>query len=520
MKKEGKVWLVGAGTGEVGLLTQKAVEVLQSAEVIVYDALVSLEVLSTLPDTAEWIYVGKRSNNHSVSQEEINYMLLEKAQEGKQVVRLKGGDPFVFGRGGEELELLHQEGISFEMVPGITSSIAVPMYSGIPVTHREYASSFHVITGHKKKDGVLDIDFASLVKLDGTLVFLMGVSALGEICRNLLEAGMEPNMPAAFLERGTTYAQRRAVATVSTLKGQVEKDHMKSPAVIVVGKVCELERIFSWVEKKPLFGQQILVTRPRERASELGKRLRKLGAQVVEMPAIETIPIMKTEHEECKARWKEAIQCFCQETSKVCAVFTSPQGVKCFFEQLREMKIDMRDLLSNRQLSFGVIGNATKKALEEFHIFAEYMPKQYSAKALGVLLRTNLPMKTKIYLFRALEGSPQLVEELEEGHFAYEDIAVYETMYKGNLNLVEKVEEAFENGAITGVTFTSASTVKGFVSALPHVDCTRVNAFCIGEQTAAEAEKYHMNIAIAREATMDSMVELIERIGNKNEFSR
>lgn len=509
-EKTGKVWLVGAGTGDLGLFTLKGKEVLQEAEVVVYDALVSLELLALLPENAEWINVGKRACSHLVPQEEINQILLKKAQEGKQVVRLKGGDPFVFGRGGEELELLCKENIPFEIVPGITSSIAVPAYNGIPVTHRDYVSSFHVITGHKKKNGALDINFEALVQLDSTLVFLMGVTALETICNCLMEAGMDGNMPAAVLERGTTSRQKRVVATIATLKSEADKAGISSPAVIVAGKVCNLEQKFSWAEKKPLFGKQILVTRPKEKASELAKRLRKLGAQVIEMPSIDTVSVSAMENKMLKEQFLAAVENFQNETEQACAVFTSPQGVKHFFEQIKENRIDLRDILSNHQLKFAVIGTGTKKALEQYNIFADYMPLEYSAKALGKLLINVLEKDTKVYIFRALKGSVYLTDELEKQGFWYQDIPTYETVYTHAEEMTEKIEQAFLENEIDIVTFTSASTVKGFVYILKNIDYRKVNAVCIGEQTAAEAEKYGMKITISKEASIDSMIELIQ----------
>lgn len=508
-KKQGKVWLVGAGCGDVGLVTQKGMKVLKEAQVIVYDALVSLELLSMLPEGAELINVGKRSNHHLVPQEEINRILLKKAREGKRVVRLKGGDPFVFGRGGEELELLCKEKIPYEIVPGVTSSIAVPAYNGIPVTHRDYTSSFHVITGHKKKNEELDINFKALVELQATLVFLMGVTALEEICRRLIEAGMEQDMPAAILQQGTTSAQKRVVATVSTLKSAAHLAGIKSPAVIVVGKVCQLEKEFAWFEKKPLFGRQIVVTRPKERASKLTQQLRDLGAQVIELPAIDTIPVLNSENEQAKEKFQRAVEESCREVKDVCAVFTSPQGVKHFFGQLKLLGIDMRRLLANPNLKFAVIGTGTKKALEEYQIFADYMPDIYSAEELGKLLAASLDKPTKVYIFRAMEGAEALTKSLEEAELTYQDIPVYLTEYKQHLDVTEKIKQAFEHGEITDVTFTSASTVKGFVQILTNIDYTKVNAVCIGQETAKEASKHGMQISISKEASIDSMVELL-----------
>lgn len=219
----GKVYLIGAGPSDVGLLTIKGKEILQEAQVVVYDRLVGAGILTLIPEDAEVIDVGKRAGNHTMPQTEINQLLLEKAQEGKLVVRLKGGDPFLFGRGGEELELLLEHDIPFEIVPGVTSAISVPAYNGIPVTHRDYTSSLHIITGHKKQGDRLELDFEALVRLKGTLVFLMGVSALSDICEGLLDAGMESDMPAAILQQGTTAGQKKIIATVSTLTQEVEK---------------------------------------------------------------------------------------------------------------------------------------------------------------------------------------------------------------------------------------------------------------------------------------------------------
>ena len=257
---QGKVWLVGAGPSDAELLTVKAKRVLEQAEVVVYDRLVGDSILLMMPDTAEKIDAGKRSGNHTMPQEEMNRLLLRKAQEGKRVVRLKGGDPFLFGRGGEELTLLAEHGIPYEVVPGVTSAIAVPAYNGIPITHRDFASSVHIITGHKKKDEPLELDFATLAKLEGTLVFLMGVSALGDICDGLMHAGKAKDTPAALLSRGTTSRQARLVSTLEKLPEELHAHPLMTPAIIVIGEVCALADQFAWYEKLPLSGKKIIVT--------------------------------------------------------------------------------------------------------------------------------------------------------------------------------------------------------------------------------------------------------------------
>lgn len=270
----GKVWLVGAGPGDIGLMTVKGKALLEKADVIVYDHLVGNEILSALDDDKKLINVGKLAGHHLISQEEINRILVEEAKKGQKVVRLKGGDPFLFGRGGEELAELKRYGIPFEVVPGVTSSLAVPAYSGIPVTHREFASSVHIITGHKKSGKTEDIDYEVLARIGGTLVFLMGVTALPDIRRKLLEAGMDPDTPAAVLQEGTTAGQRRVAATLNDLENKVREAKIHPPAIIVVGQVCKLANTLSWREEMPLFGVRIVLTRPRKLISTLAERLR------------------------------------------------------------------------------------------------------------------------------------------------------------------------------------------------------------------------------------------------------
>jgi uroporphyrinogen III methyltransferase / synthase len=497
--KKGKVYLLGAGPGDYGLLTRKAGKIIAEADTIVYDALVSLEILASLPKEAEWIDVGKRSHYHKMPQEEINKLLLEKAKEGKKVVRLKGGDPFVFGRGGEELELLAKEGVPFEVVPGITSALAVPVYNGIPITHREYSSSFHVITGHKKKDGKLDIDFKALVNLDATLVFLMGLSELAMICKRLLENGMDPDMPAAVLEKGTGAEQRRVLATLATLQEAAEQAKMQTPAIILVGRVCKLAEKFAWFEKKPLFGRKILNTRPRQAKGELSQSLRSLGAEVIEYPTIETLPLRD---------YEEAYQEMLQEKRPVCLSFTSARGVEYFFEELKRKKHDLRELLSLKNLSFAAIGKATARALEAYGIFADYMPEEYSAEALGILLAEKWEKDGIIYLYRAEEGAKSITSVLEAKKMPYRDIPIYRTIYREKDSIQEKIAQAFLDGEIREVTFTSASTVKGFVFSFSELNFREIRAFCIGKQTAMEAEKFGFQIKIAKEATMEAMVDL------------
>lgn len=516
--KTGKVWLAGAGPGDAGLLTVKASELIKKSDVIVYDALISTELLSCIPENVQAIYVGKHAGCHPVPQDEINRILVREAQAGKKVLRLKGGDPFVFGRGGEELEALVKEGIPFEVVPGITSCVAVPAYAGIPVTHRDYTSSFHVITGHARKDGTRNTDFASLVKLDGTIVFLMGVASMAEILSGLTDAGMDPDMPAAVLERGTTARQRRVTATVGTLEEEAERAGIGTPAVIVVGKVCALAGELHWAEDRPLGGRQFLLTRPRQNMSVLAGRLRDLGAQVIEMPAVRTRTIMPN------IPLKEALLRFGRkgEGKGRWLVFTSPIGVNVFFTVLKEMKTDIRNFLAGESnVRIGAIGSATAEALEKFGLFADAVPEVYNAAELGRKIAQMSEEGEYALILRAEKGSQELLPPLVRAGMQTEDIALYRSEYDMNPILKNEVCRMLDSGEIDAVTFTSASTVHGFVKAMMKADGNqgadpgKICAVCIGVQTAEAAAGYGMNVSISDTASMDSMTEkILEMFGN------
>ena len=497
--RKGKVWLVGAGPSDVGLLTIKAKEVIDEADVVVYDRLVGQSIMMMIPDRAEKIDVGKRAGNHTMPQEEMNQILLQKALEGKRVVRLKGGDPFLFGRGGEELELLAEHQIPFEVVPGVTSAISVPAYNGIPVTHRDCTSSLHIITGHKKKDAPLDMDFEALVRTKGTLVFLMGVAALPDICDGLLRAGMDRDMPAAILQRGTTADQKKIVATVSTLEDEVKRQGIETPAIIVVGKVCSYGEEFSWYEKLPLFGAKIVVTRPKDRISVISEKLRKLGAQVLELPAIRTVPIVPN----------PALE---QEISELSSyqylVFTSPAGVRYFMEALAEKHMDIRRFSAGK---IAVIGQGTAKELKKYGIFADLMPEVYDAAHLGAVIGEDCHVGDRILIPRASIGSRELVEEIQKRKKTeITDLPIYDTVYETQELINEK--EEFESNRVSMAIFTSASTVRGFARTTEGLDYSKVTAACIGRQTKEAADKLGMHTFVAKEATIDALVELAVEI--------
>ena len=486
----GSVILVGAGPGDPGLLTQKGRQAIENAQVVVYDRLVSPAILSLIPRDAEKINVGKESSNHLVPQEEINRILLRKAQEDKRVVRLKGGDPFLFGRGGEELELLEAAGIPFQVVPGVTSALSVPAYAGIPVTHRDFCSSVHIITGHARAGAELHIDFEALRRTGGTLVFLMSVSSLPRICRGLLDAGMAPDMPAAVVERGTLPRQRKLVSTLEKLPSEAEKAGVKSPAIIVVGKVCALSSRFDWFDGLPMKGKTVVVTRPEDRSGTLTQRLRELGAEVVDYPCIRTVA--REENPELE----EAMENLSRYR---CLVFTSPAGPEIFFRRLRAAGRDARALSG---LTLAAIGPKTAKAMERFGVTADLVPETYDSDHLAKALET---VEGPVLLCRASRGGTALPEMLERKGIPFADVPVYDTVYAAPAP--QKVDALL--GETLLVTFTSASTVRGFVESLPGRDLKNVIGCCIGKQTEAEAKKYGLATVVSQEATMESLVECI-----------
>lgn len=519
-KMAGKVWLVGAGPSGVELLTIKGKKVIGQADAVVYDALVGLSVLALIPPSAERINAGKRAGRHSMPQEEISSLLLSLAQEGKKVVRLKGGDPFLFGRGGEELELLKAHRIPFEIVPGVPSATAVPAYFGIPVTHRRHASSVHIITGHQKRHEPLQINFQALKEAGGTLVFLMGISNLHHIVSGLLEAGMDSRMPAAVLQQGAGGRQKKIGGTLATLEQEAERQSVSTPAIIAVGEVVRLGEEFEWFEKLPLFGKRFLVTRPKERRRELSDRLRELGAEVLELPTIEVRGI----HPDPALR---------REISRLAEyrflVFTSPAGVEAFMRELFDMGKDVRRLGG---VSVAAIGSGTAGALRQFGIMADLVPEVYSGKELGTLVAKHCEAGDKVLIARSDIGNPELVTEIQKKEVGVKDVAVYRTI-EGVKDCIDRkdscggeIEEGGERSAgdiacgfadpdavreacADGVFFTSASTVRGFASLFSGMDFSQVTALCIGEMTAREAQKQGMRVRIAKRADVESLIELV-----------
>jgi uroporphyrinogen III methyltransferase/synthase len=481
---KGKVILVGAGPGDEGLLTVKGARMLQSADVVVYDRLVGPEILDRMPAGAEKINVGKNAGSHPVPQDEINRLLLRKALEGKTVVRLKGGDCFLFGRGGEELELLQENGVPFEVVPGVPSPIGAAAYAGIPLTHRDFCSSVHFITGHRRENGALSLDYEALVRLDGTLVFLMSVATCGEIARGLMAAGMAADFPCAVVENGTRLNQRKVVATVSTLEKAVAENRIVSPALIVVGRVCVLSDEFDWFSKQPLFGRKILVTAPEASAERLLGKLKTLGADAVAAPAVKTVPRAFSLPDFRNYR---------------AAAFTSAFGVRTFFEKLREEGKDAR-YFGNTKIA--AIGAGTAAALQEAGILPDFVPSRFEAKTMAEEMLAGGFVKPgdKALLIRARAGSPALPEVLNAGGVLTEELPVYET---APLPYGGPAPDTFDC-----VTFTSASGVRSFAAACRlcgFTDFQKIRAICIGPQTAKAAEDAGMKAEQSETATFDSM---------------
>ena len=490
---KGNVILVGAGPGDPGLLTQKGREALEQAQVVVFDRLVSPAVLALIPPGAEAIDVGKESSHHLVPQDQINRILLEKALEGKRVVRLKGGDPFLFGRGGEELELLAEQGIDFQVVPGVTSALSVPAYAGIPVTHRDFCSSLHIITGHAKAGSELHIDFDALRRTGGTLVFLMGVGSLPKICQGLLEAGMEPSIPAAVVESGTLSSQRKVVSTLEKLPERARDARIKSPAIIVVGKVCGLSDRFDWFDRLPLKGKNVVVTRPADRIGTLAGQLRQLGADVTEYPCIRTVARQPS------PQLDQAIENLSQYRW---LVFTSPAGPGIFFDRLRSAGKDARTLAG---LKLAAIGPKTASELERYGVMADLVPEVYDSEHLAVAMARE---EGPVLLCRASRGSSALPEIFAKNGIPFADIPCYDTVYENPDP--SSVRVLLDKPVL--VSFTSASTVRGFVESLPGVDLSHVVGCCIGPQTAAEAKKYGISVVTAKEATVESLIECIKEV--------
>ncbi|MFH1068930.1 MAG: uroporphyrinogen-III C-methyltransferase, partial [Candidatus Glassbacteria bacterium] len=451
--KKGRIILVGSGPGDPGLITVKGRQAIEDAQVLVYDYLAPEELLGFAPPECEKIYVGKKAGCHTLQQEEISRLLVEKAVSGKTVVRLKGGDPFVFGRGGEEALEAAAAGVAFEVIPGVTAGVAVPAYAGIPVTHRGLTSTLTFVTGHEdptKEES--DIDWPSLAAGGGTLVFYMGIGRLGKIADRLLAHGRPGKTPVAVIQRGTTQMQRTVVGKLKDIEEKVKREGLEPPAMIVVGEVVGLREKLSWFEKSPLFGRTVIVTRAREQASDFTRRLQEAGARVIEMP---TIRIGPCPDPAALDRALERIGGFDW------IVFTSVNGVKALVDELIARGLDVRALGA---ASLCAIGPATAAALTRLGLKVDLVPETYVAESIVEALKNRGPLDGKrIFLPRAEIARKVLPEALTALGAEVVEAAVYSTRIESPDNL-DQVKQALVDGRIDVVTFTSSSTVENFVT--------------------------------------------------------
>lgn len=444
----GKVYLIGAGPGDPGLFTLKGKRCLEEADVVAYDALANHCLLAHAKQGAEMIYVGKRGGQHALPQEDIGRLLVERARAGKVVARLKGGDPFIFGRGGEEAEELASAGVPFEVVPGVTSAVAAPAYAGIPLTHRDFTSTVAFVTGHedptKEDTGIAWDKIATGV---GTLVFFMGVGRLPEIVSRLVEHGRSPETPAAAIRWGTRADQVVVTGTLATLAERCAG--MKPPAVIVVGEVVALREKLRWFEDKPLFGKRILITRAREQASAFAARLEAAGAEVVEFPAIRIEP---------PESWKPLDAAIVRLREYQWAIFTSANGVHFFWDRLQRAGRDVRDLFA---ITVCAIGPATAAALLDRGIRADLVPAEFKAEGLLEAIGNERVHGARILLARAAEAREVLPEELTRRGAIVDVVPAYRTVR--NTDNADEVRGMLHDGKVHAVTFTSSSTVRHFL---------------------------------------------------------
>ena len=491
------VYLVGAGPGDAGLFTEKGLDCVRRADVIIYDNLISGSILNEARLDAELIYAGKRSGSHYMKQEEISALLVKKALEGHRVVRLKGGDPFIFGRGGEEALELSKMDIPFEIVPVVSSSYSVPAYAGIPVTHRGLASSFHVVTGHEDGNKTSSaLDYRTLAKEEGTLIFLMGLKNLDKIAANLIANGKDPKTPAAVLERGTIATQRSVKADLEHIAEAAEKAGIQTPAISVVGSVVELKDNLSWFGRGILAGKRVMVTGPRAFAREMDEAFQPLGAELVALSLIEVRPL-----------WNEVIETALKKLgSYQWIVFTSGNGVELFFTLLREQGIDLRRLM---QVKFAVIGRKTADALLQHGFQSDFVPEQFSGADLAAEWIPTLKPDEKVALFRAENGSRVLTEALAEAGIVYDDIGLYETWT--DLRRQEELNRAIRE--VDYVTVASSSAAQALAAMLEPEQRENLTAklISIGPSTTKTMKQLGLSVyADAVEYTAEGMAAVIQ----------
>lgn len=471
MANKGKVYIMGAGPGDLELLTLKGKRAIEEADCVVYDRLINPRILDFAKKDAEMIYLGKGNTEGGVIQDEINRTIVTKALEGKTVARVKGGDPFVFGRGGEEIQSLFDNGISFEVIPGITSSISVPAYAGIPVTHRGVARSFHVFTGHTMEDGTWH-NFEAIAKLEGTLVFLMGIKTLPIIVSDLVKNGKDPKTPVAIIEKGATADQRVTVGTLENIIEKAKERKIVPPAITIIGEVVNLRESFKWFEDKNLFGKKILVTRDKNQAGEFSNKIEKMGGVAVELPFIEIESVLsKVTPEDLK------------EYSAL--LFNSPNGVREFMK-----KID--DIRSLAHLKIGAVGSKTKELLEEYKIKADFMPEEYMVSKLAELSLEYTKAGEKILIITS-DISPCDTDKFNSMYDReFHKIVAYNTK-----KIIREKDEVIKVlNKVEVVTFLSSSTVDAFYASIDgDLECVKNIKFAsIGPVTSETMRKYGFSV--------------------------
>jgi len=498
-KKNGKVYLVGAGPGDLGLVTLRAKECIENANVIVYDHLANPEMLGWAGEDAEIIYAGKKAGEHALKQDEINKLLVEKARDGKKVVRLKGGDPFVFGRGAEEAQAIVSAGIAFEVVPGITSAIAGPAYAGIPVTHRGENSHVTFFTGHEDPSKTESaIDYSALAKLGGTQVMLMGVERIDSVARAMMANGVRRDLPVALIRWATTGRQETLTGTLENIAHRVVETGFEAPAVAVFGNVVELRKDLKWYEQRPLSGKRIVVTRTRKQAGTLTNQLRALGADVIEMPTIRIEP--PTDLRE----FGELVQ---DAHMYDWIVFTSPNGVDAFFEIFFKLYDDAREIGG---VKIAAIGPATAQRVREFHLHVDLQPEEFIAEAVVREFQKQGGVENlRILLARAEKARDVLPRELSKLGAIVDEAFAYRTVPETR-DITGARPRFLDEGADL-ITFTSSSTVENFLAlGLPWPK--GMQAASIGPITSKTARDRGLKIAIeARRHDIEGLVEAIRK---------
>ncbi|HAA87352.1 MAG TPA: uroporphyrinogen-III C-methyltransferase [Verrucomicrobiales bacterium] len=496
--KKGICYLVGAGPGDPGLLTLRAKQCLEMADVVVYDYLCNIDILNHAPVTSERIYAGKKAADHAIPQDELNDLLVKLSLEGKAVVRLKGGDPFVFGRGGEEAQELYESGVPFEIVPGISSSVAGPAYAGIPVTHRDHCSQLTIFTGHEdptKEDSALD--YSKIGSSEGTKVMLMGVGQLAKVTQMMIDGGASPDTPVALIRWATTGNQKTLVGKLDDIADRSEDVGFKAPAVAVFGEVVKLRQTLNWFEGRPLFGKKIVVTRTRSQAGELSARLRCLGADVDEMPTI------RIEPPENIKEFAELVQ----DSHKYSwIIFTSPNGVDSFFDMFFKLYKDARSIGGAK---IAVIGPGTQKKVQDYHLSVDLIPDEYVAEGLvKKMLEVGSVENETILLVRPSTARDVISEGLTEAGAIVDEAIAYQTVCESEdpTGAVQR----FQAGDTDLITFTSSSTVESFIDMdLPIPDHLIIAS--IGPITSKTLQSAGLRVDIeAKESNIPGLVSAIE----------